>query len=119
VVLLGPEVVDRAAEQTELDAQLDQQREVAVPDRLEGGDRRAHALQAAVLAGEEEGGAVGVGEEPRPLHDLLAVLGRRRRARGALELRAREHGAHVLSHDRVLAVEKSPQGGRVDGQGCR
>jgi hypothetical protein len=54
VVLARAQVVDRAAEEAELDPALDQEREVAVTERLEGRDRRAHPAEAAELGREEK-----------------------------------------------------------------
>ena len=56
MVLAGAEVVHRAAEEAELNAALHQQREVAVGQRLEAGDRRADALETAELARKQKRG---------------------------------------------------------------
>ena len=52
VVTLGAQLQDRAAEQPELHADLDQHRQVAVGQRLERRHRRADVAAAAVLLGE-------------------------------------------------------------------
>ncbi len=98
VVPAGAEVVDRAAEEAELDAALDQQREVGEREGLEARDRRADHAEAAELLGEEQRRAARLGECRGPLGDLLAVLLRGERLVGLLEARVREDGADVLAH---------------------
>jgi hypothetical protein len=62
VVSFGPEVVDGAAEQPPLDAGLDEEGEVAEPERLEGGDRTAEVAPAAVLLREQQPRPLGLAE---------------------------------------------------------
>ena len=62
VVLAGAEVVDGAAEEPELDAALDEQREVGERERLEARDRRADHAEAAELLGEEQRRPAGLGQ---------------------------------------------------------
>ena len=73
VVALGAELLDGAAEETELDAVLDQQREVVVGQGLEAGDELARRPPAAVLLRHGEGAEPFVGEPPAPVEDRLPV----------------------------------------------
>ena len=77
VVRLGAELQDRATEEPELHPDLDDHRQVAVRQRLEGGDRRADVGSAAVLLGEPEAGLPGVRHQLDDLEHPLAevVLG--------------------------------------------
>ena len=59
VVPRGPELEDRPAEQPELDADLDQHRQVAEGQRLEGRERRPDVTPAAVLLREAHAGLAG------------------------------------------------------------
>ena len=74
VVALGAEVQHRAAEQPELHAALDEQREVAERERLERGDRSPDLALAAVLDRVADRGAAGVRQLLRPRQHLRAVL---------------------------------------------
>ena len=112
VVPLGAELEDRAAEQPELDTDLDQHRQVAVGQRLEGRHRRADVAAAAVLLGEAHPGLTG----RRHLHDQVAdpvaelVAGQRL---GLLEHRGvrRQVAADQVAHLGVLAVQQGRHGG--------
>jgi hypothetical protein len=73
VVALGAEALDRAAEQPELHADLDQQAEVAVGQGLEAGDAAARVARPAVLLGEGARARAGLGHLPAPLQDEVAV----------------------------------------------
>ena len=74
VVGLGAEMEDRAAEQAELHAALDEQAQVAHGERLERGHALADGVLAAVLDGVAHGGVALGGELARPVEHLLAML---------------------------------------------
>ncbi len=75
VVLLGAELEDRAAEQAELHADLDQHRQVAERERLERRHRRPDVAAAAVGLGEAHAGLPGRGHLERDVLDPLAEVG--------------------------------------------
>jgi hypothetical protein len=66
VVPLGAELEDRATEQPELDADLDQHRQVARGERLERASEAPMSPPAAVLLGEAHPGLPGGGISTRP-----------------------------------------------------
>ena len=117
VVALGAEVEHRAAEQPELDAALDEQREVAERERLERRDRAADLALAAVLDGEADRGAARAGELLRPRQHLRAVLLARQVdgggvARGARATRGRWRGSR-------RPARRGGRGGRRQGRRAR
>jgi len=73
VVMLGAEVLDRAAEQPPLDAGLDQQRQVGMGEQLEAGDRGAQVATTTVRDREAGSGLPRAGQRlqlgghPRPV----------------------------------------------------
>ncbi len=74
VVLLRAEVLDGAAEQAELHAELDEQRQVAERHRLEARDVAADVAVAAVLLRVAGGRLAARGQVLGPGEHLLAVL---------------------------------------------
>ena len=115
VVPRGAELEDRAAEQPELDADLDQHRQVAEGQGLEGRERRPDVTAAAVLLREAHAGLAGRGHLE---HDLLDPLAERRPVEGLGLLEDRgvldQVGAHQLPHLGVVAVEQRGQRRDVD-----
>ena len=115
VVPRGPELEDRPAEQPELDADLDQHRQVAEGQGLERRERRPDVTAAAVLLREAHAGLAGGGhledDLPDPLPERRPVEGL-----GLLEDRGvlDQVGAHQLPHLGVVAVEQRGQRGDVD-----
>ena len=108
VVGLRAELEDRAAEEAELHADLDQHRQVAEGEGLEGGDRGADVAAAAVLLREAHAGLAGLG------HLTTTSLTRSRKsARRHLllveeDLRVLgEVGAHQVADLGVAAVEQA------------
>ena len=75
MVAFSAQLLDGAAPQAELDAELDQQGEVAKGDGLKPGDVGAGIATAAVALREAGRGQALGGQRPRPLQDALAVLG--------------------------------------------
>ena len=120
VVPLGAELEDRAAEQPELDADLDQHRQVAEGQGLERRERRADVAAAAVLLREAHPGLAGRGHLD---HDLLDPLAERRPVEGLGLLEDRgvlgEVGAHQAADLGVLAVEQRGQRRDVDRRAGR
>ena len=115
VVALGAELEDRAAEEAELDADLDQDAEVAEGEGLEGRDRGADVAAPAVLLGEAHAGLAG----RRHLdHDVLDALAERGGVEGlGLDEEVGvvdEVGAHQRAHVGVPAVEQGGHRGDVD-----
>jgi hypothetical protein len=74
VVPLGPELEDRAPEQAELDAELDDDRQIAEGRGLERRHRGADVTAPAVLLGEAVAGLAGRGEPDDLLLDEVSVL---------------------------------------------
>ena len=113
VVPRRPELEDRPAEQPELDAHLDQHRQVAEGQGLEGRERRPDVTAAAVLLREAHAGLAGgrhlEDDLPDPLPERRPVEGL-----GLLEDRGvlDQVGAHQLAHLGVVAVEQ--RGQRLD-----
>src|SRR5689334_4238812 len=68
------ELIDAAAEQTELDAELDQQAQVVIRDGLECGNRIGNAAGAAVRDGKREQAEAFVSEDLTALEHSLAIL---------------------------------------------
>ena len=93
---------------------FDEQRQIAVRERLESRDRRSDPSQTAELGREQKRRAVRGCEQATPLHHLLSVLLGRRRRRRSLKLRARQHRAHVFAHDPIRPVEESTERNRVE-----
>ncbi len=114
VVALGAEVEDGAAEEPELHAALDEQREVAEGERLEGRDRAADVAAASVLAREAERGLPIGRELLRPLHDLLPVLVAADLGIHGGELGPREHLAAARANLALGLVQVVAEGRRVD-----
>src|SRR3954452_22058115 len=116
VVPPGAEQLDGAAEQAPLDAGLDHQREVAEGEHLDGGDRAAGVVLAAVLLREAEPDAAGAGQLRRqpgdPLPRLLHRLAVDRRVLGVAEVLA-----GVAADVGPAAVQDLLDPGRVDGCG--
>jgi hypothetical protein len=108
VVARRPEPVDRPAEQTELHAHLDQQRQVAEGEGLEAGDRCAGVVLTAVRDREGPGPGAGPGQLAAPLQDQVAV-GLAVQPVGLLEPEVHEQAAGLLAYLGVGAVEQSLQ----------
>ena len=115
VVRLGAELQDRASEEPELHPDLDQHRQVAERQGLEGRDRRAEVTAAAVLLGEAHPGLPGRRHLDHEVAHSVPELVRRHRL-GVLEDVGvlREVGAHQVAHLGVPAVEQRPQRRDVD-----
>ena len=105
VVQARPELLDRATPQPELDPELDQQREVAEPDRLEAGDVGARIAVAAELDREAGRGQALGRERPHPLEHALAVLSGREPDR-RLELGPAEDLEDLVAQRRIAAAEQ-------------
>ena len=117
VVLAGAEVEDRAAEEAELHADLDEQGEVAVGECLEARDGAADAVEPAELRREAHRRAARGGEQSQPVHDLLPIGLAVQRPVGLRELGPGDHAADHLPDLPVLAVEEAAQRHRVDALG--
>jgi hypothetical protein len=74
VVVLGAEVQHRAAEQAPLHARFDQQREVAVREHLEGGDRGSDVVLSTEALRIAEPGISLPRKVPGLRHDQLTVV---------------------------------------------
>jgi len=115
VVRLGAELEDRAAEQAELDTDLDHDGQVTERERLEGGHRRADVRAPAVLLREAEPGLARrrhhLDDVEHPLPELVA-------AHRALVVQDRgvlgEVGADEPPDLGVLPVEQGGQGGDIE-----
>ena len=115
MVALRAQLQDRPAEEPELHAHLDQHRQVAEGQRLEGRDGGADVPAAAVLLGEAHPGLPGRGHLDHQLLDPLAVvLARERLGVGEDGGVRRQVAAHEVAHLGVAAVEQPGQGGHVD-----
>ncbi len=112
VVAFGAELLDRAAPQAELDAELDQQRQIAERDRLKAGHVGAGVAAPAVALGEAGRGQAAGGEGFRPGEDALPVVGGRQGG-DRRELRLGEHRAQLLADVGVAAVQQALQRGWI------
>ena len=115
VVGLRAELEDRAAEEAELHADLDQHRQVAHGEGLERRDGGADVATPAVLLGEPHAGLAGAGHHH---HDVLDPLAELRRGHLLLvdeDLRVLgEVVAHQVADLGVAAVEEPAERGDVD-----
>jgi hypothetical protein len=111
-VLLVAQVLHRAAEQAELHAALDQQRQVAVAERLERGDRAGEVAAAPVRLREEAARLAQLGHPAHPAQAELAILvAADLLDRG--ELLLAQPPAHALANLLLPAVEEAAQRLRV------
>jgi hypothetical protein len=117
VVPLGAELEDRPAEEAELDADLDQHREVAERQGLEGCEGGTDVAAPAVLLREPHAGLPGGGHLDHHLLDPLAERRPVQRLR-LLEDRGVVHqvAAHQLPDPGVAAVKEGGQSRDVDGR---
>ena len=113
VVARGAEHLDRAAEQSPLDAGLDHQRQVAVAEQLEGHDRAADVALAAVLPAEAEPRVTARHQLPQLLGDLGPV-GLAVEVVGVGELRAGQVLAQPPAQLAARAVEDRGERGGID-----
>ena len=107
-VTLGAEAGERAAEQAELDAEFDEERQVAEGLHLERDAGGAVVEGAAVLGGEADGAVAHVREGEYLTGDALA-LDVDRLARGARDGVGRQFAAHALAKVAPRAVERGAQ----------
>src|SRR5215207_7582046 len=108
VVLACPEVEDGSAAEPELDPDLDEERQVAVRDRLEGSNGAAHVVVPPELLREAQRGLALTSKRASPIeHDRSVLV--RRQARHGPELGTAEHAPNLLSNVSVFAVEEAPQ----------
>jgi hypothetical protein len=103
VVALRAEVQDGAAEQAEVDADLDEQREVGERERLEAGDVAAEVVLAAVRLRVAGHRLAHLREVLRPRQDLLAMLLERQVVVWRVAV-AGDPFPHPLTHGSVRAV---------------
>ena len=113
VVLTGPEVEDGSAEEPELDTDLDEERQVAVRDRLESSDRAAHVVVPPELLRETQRRLALTSKRASPIEYDRSVLVRRQ-ARHRPELDTAQHAPNLLSDVSVFAVEEAPQNTGID-----
>ena len=109
MVSLGPEPADHAAEQTELHADLDQQRQIHQRHRLEGGKRATHVPFPAGLAGEEQARASGLADQAGLLHHPVAVRLDRQALDGTQQLRSANLGANAFPDGAPPTVQDCAQ----------
>ena len=108
VMDLRAEVGDGTAEQTPVDAGLDQQRQVAVREHLEAGDRSADIVLAAVLHREGVGLLTGGSQSSHLLMDAGPV-GVQVQARAGNEVLGVEATSGILADVPPSAVERGHQ----------
>ena len=115
VVPLRAELQDRATEEPELHADLDQHREVAVSERLEGRDGSPDVATPAVLLGKAHAGLSGGrhldDDVANPLPEVVDVQVLGLVEHGGVR---REVGADQLADLGVLPVEQRRQGRHLD-----
>ncbi len=116
MVALRAEVQHGAAEQAELDADLDEQRQVGERERLEARDVAAEVVVAAVLLGVAGDRLVPLGQLLRPLQHLRAMLLERQVVAGRVAV-PRDPLAHPLADLAVGPVEEALELGGVDARG--
>ncbi len=113
VVRAGPKLVDRSAPQTELHAELDQQREVPERERFECRHVCTRITLSSEFNGEPGRRQAFGGERFGPLQHALPILVRRNPDR-RLELRPCDHAANLLAQLSVASVEQLLQRGGVE-----
>jgi hypothetical protein len=113
VVLGVSELLDRAAEQADLHAELHQQGQVVERDALEQGDVAGGVGPAADLGGVGGQARPVLEELPQPPRDQPAV-GVGVQAVPVREPRLRQGRAAALAELRMVAVQNGRQGGDVE-----
>ena len=117
VVPLGAQVGDRAAEEPELHAGLDEEGEVDVAEHLEGRDAAAVVTRAALLGRQPHGGKGLRGELVEEAGRALAVVLHGHRALRWTEVIGVEIAARLLPDRVPTPVEDTPEvlGHKVSG----
>lgn len=108
MVTLGVEIEDAAAEQPELDPELDHHAEVAVGEGLDDGDEAADVVLATAGARVAHRPEAFGGQPVAPSEGLLAVLFARQ-VRRAPELRLAQQPPQALADLALVAVEVALQ----------